>query len=130
MFSLSLQQDRGEIQKEIKICGLTQFNDSLISQKKKGKIISLLLITIIVVAVVAVVVVIVVVVLVVVVVVVFIVAVAHHSLTDAQTLPERWPLTSCPPSLHTEHAVICYRVFFIQFGSVVPAVHPLNFLCS
>lgn len=53
MFSLSLQQDRGEIQKErLKFVGWDK--DGLIKQKRKGEIIIILLITTIIIIVVVV----------------------------------------------------------------------------
>ena len=37
-------------------------------------------------------------------------AIAHHSLTDAQSVPEQQPPASFPPSLNTGHDVTCYGI--------------------
>ena len=53
--------------------------------------------------------------------------VAHHSLTDAQLVPEQ---RSAPlPGLYTGHDIIWYGIPLCQFGSAALAVSPPNSLC-
>ena len=47
-------------------------------------------------------------------------AIAHHLLTDAQSVPEQWPLASFPPSLYTEHDIIWYGISLWPVGVSCP----------
>lgn len=43
-------------------------------------------------------------------------AIAHHSPSDAQSVPKQWPLVCFPSSLYTEHDIMWYGYFFGQLG--------------